>query len=467
VDVLHTLRSVAASAALAGMAVGGTQLVAAPLAQAKFAILSTTATVNLRQSPSTSASVLTVVQRGTQVTQTGNTVNGWTPVRVGARTGWIYSSYLATVTSTTAVPTGPSSGTNTATVTESVNLRTGPGTNYAVVRVLRKGTTITLTGVKRADWVQVNDAGKLRWVHKGLITTKTSSTTGSPAASTGSPATNAVATSRARASTALMIRTSSDDTFTSLGDIPTGTILELTGVKQNGVAQVIWQGHLRWVNANFLVPISSSTSVTTPAAPVTTGTRYASVALDIRTASGSDARTLAEVPAGTKLAITGVVRNGRAQIVYNGAVRWVTARYLSLVAPTRVVKTVTTTTGTLNTGGSVGLDRLTSASKGIVAEVRANYPQITTMYGVRADSIPDHPSGRAVDIMLPSYRSNEALGWAIANHMRNNARALGINYVIFHQHIWSVARNGEGWRLMANRGGDTANHYDHVHVTVN
>ena len=50
--------------------------------------------------------------------------------------------------------------------------------------------------------------------------------------------------------------------------------------------------------------------------------------------------------------------------------------------------------------------------------------------------------------------------------MRANASELGVSYVIYAQRIWSVERGGEGWRGMSNRGSSTANHYDHVHVSV-
>ena len=68
--------------------------------------------------------------------------------------------------------------------------------------------------------------------------------------------------------------------------------------------------------------------------------------------------------------------------------------------------------------------------------------------------------------MLPNYRSNAAAGQQIAEYYRANASRFGIEYIIFNQRIWSVARNSEGWRYMADRGSDTANHIDHVHITV-
>jgi len=95
-------------------------------------------------------------------------------------------------------------------------------------------------------------------------------------------------------------------------------------------------------------------------------------------------------------------------------------------------------------------------------DVCHKFPQLTSYGGVRADSLPEHPSGRALDIMI----SSNATGWEVARYLRANAGRLGISQVIFDQQIWTVQRSGEGWRMMPDRGGTTANHRDHVHVTV-
>jgi ribonuclease D len=70
--------------------------------------------------------------------------------------------------------------------------------------------------------------------------------------------------------------------------------------------------------------------------------------------------------------------------------------------------------------------------------------------------------------MIPNYRSasGKALGYKVAAWAKANARDLEINYVIWNQHIWNVQRNGEGWRYMADRGDDSSNHKNHVHITV-
>ena len=88
------------------------------------------------------------------------------------------------------------------------------------------------------------------------------------------------------------------------------------------------------------------------------------------------------------------------------------------------------------------------------------FPSIT-VYGTLRGGGGDHGTGRAVDIMV----SGE-LGWDVAEFVRTHYVELGVSYVIYSQHIWSVERGGEGWRAMASRGSVTANHYDHVHVSV-
>ncbi|WP_233159394.1 hypothetical protein [Pseudonocardia sp. MH-G8] len=68
----------------------------------------------------------------------------------------------------------------------------------------------------------------------------------------------------------------------------------------------------------------------------------------------------------------------------------------------------------------------------------------------------DHPSGLAVDFMV-----DRATGDALASCTLANMDALGVKYVIWEQQI----NHGNGWKDMEDRGGATANHFDHVHVS--
>lgn len=94
---------------------------------------------------------------------------------------------------------------------------------------------------------------------------------------------------------------------------------------------------------------------------------------------------------------------------------------------------------------------------------------VETMHGVGERPIADdHPDGRAVDFMVPDYTSTQGneRGWQLAKWMRANAEQLGIAYVIFDQKIWHRSRDAQGWRPMGDRGSPTADHKDHVHVSV-
>jgi hypothetical protein len=68
----------------------------------------------------------------------------------------------------------------------------------------------------------------------------------------------------------------------------------------------------------------------------------------------------------------------------------------------------------------------------------------------------DHPDGKALDLM-----ARGATGDAIAACALQNKAALGITYVIWNQRI----NHGNGWEPMEDRGSDTANHIDHVHIS--
>lgn len=107
--------------------------------------------------------------------------------------------------------------------------------------------------------------------------------------------------------------------------------------------------------------------------------------------------------------------------------------------------------------------------------VKAKWPQIQTIGGKRADPGSDHHTGRAVDVMIPSWESTEgkALGDQIAQWARANATGLGVTYIIWQTRIWSVERAGEGWRdcggpsaTCASQGDPSALHLDHVHISV-
>jgi hypothetical protein len=68
----------------------------------------------------------------------------------------------------------------------------------------------------------------------------------------------------------------------------------------------------------------------------------------------------------------------------------------------------------------------------------------------------DHPKGLALDLMVRGEKGDRIAKCALANK-----EELGVDYVIWRQRI----NYGDGWERMADRGGITENHYDHVHIS--
>ena len=77
-----------------------------------------------------------------------------------------------------------------------------------------------------------------------------------------------------------------------------------------------------------------------------------------------------------------------------------------------------------------------------------------------------HNSGMAVDFMV---YSDSAKGDQLAEYLTKHMDELGVYYIIWKQRFYMPQQNIYGpantWNIMPNRGGVTANHYDHVHVS--
>jgi len=213
-------------------------------------------------------------------------------------------------------------------------------------------------------------------------------------------------------------------------------------------------------------PIPTPTSVKTRAAealnaapPKISGTKYTTT--DVNLWSLPLTGTLLDVlPKGTKVSVTGKLDGIWAEVVSDGKSRWVKAQYLSATKP------VASTSGSISqaacASGSGVEDGLTQDAIRVHRAICAKFPDITSYGGLRSgDSGSEHSTGHALDIMVSGAEGQEVADWLKANYKK-----LGVSQLIWEQHIWTVQRSSEGWRAMEDRGSATANHMDHVHVSV-
>ncbi|MGI3785330.1 MAG: SH3 domain-containing protein [Janthinobacterium lividum] len=412
-------------------------LMSSVVATASTPVTATTE-LNVRAKPSTTAKIVGSLHRGQTVKSTSDS-NGWTKITYKGKTAYVSSRY---VTQGAEVPTGDDVGKGeTRTTTTQVNLREGPGLTEDVITVLDEGTEVVQTGNTSKGWTEVTVDSDKGWVSTQYLT----------GTGDGLPEVTGTRTTTMD----LNVRATSDADGKVIGLAEKGTKVSITGTTENARSQVVFKGKVGWVLAKYLSN-GDTDEPTAPPLPAVTGSRYATADLTIRTTSGSDFTDLGDIPEGTKISITGVQENSRAQIIWDGAVRWVTAKYLTKTKPS-------------SSGASPGVEKgLKPNALKVLAAVRKNWPQIKTIGGVHPDPLPDHPSGRALDLMLPSYKSaaGKKLGHDLSRWLEARHTELGINYIIYDQHIWNEQRDREGWRPMAGRGSDSANHKNHVHVTV-
>jgi hypothetical protein len=189
--------------------------------------------------------------------------------------------------------------------------------------------------------------------------------------------------------------------------------------------------------------------------------KWTTVDLNLWSSPSRAARQTGLIRAGKHVLVTGRAADGRVELVIGGASRWVTAGYLTDQKPGAGPSFAAAAGLSMAPCPDPSVEyRLTPGAVYVYRSVCHAFPQITSYGGW--DNHGEHVSGKALDIMT----SDVALGNAIAAFLQQHAAELHIYDILWRQHIWTPVRASEGWRLFADRGSPTANHMDHVHVSV-
>ncbi|QXT62564.1 SH3 domain-containing protein [Tessaracoccus palaemonis] len=188
----------------------------------------------------------------------------------------------------------------------------------------------------------------------------------------------------------------------------------------------------------------------------TARTLYAEAAVNVRTGPGTDYDSVGTLGTGEDVKSTQWKVDGWRQVKFDGEAGWIKASFLTADEPAE------SGFSTATCAKANGLEaNLTTAADGVLRAVCARFPAVTSFGGYRAGDSGYHGSGQAIDAMISG-----SAGWEIAEWARDNAGELGIVEVIYQQKIWTTQRAADGWRSMSDRGSTSANHYDHVHISI-
>ena len=201
--------------------------------------------------------------------------------------------------------------------------------------------------------------------------------------------------------------------------------------------------------------------------PAVVGRRWVTTDVNIRSGPSAGSDRIGSFEAGDRAKITGATKSSWTQVVTGGRAGWVRSSYLVTSKPEPKPKRQPERAAPGVSGASCSISpdiesHLTSNARSVYRAVCAAFGgSVSSFGGYRAGDDGDHGSGRAVDIMV----SGEP-GRKIARYVQAHARALKVSYVIYEQRIWLAGKPTSQWKAMEDRGSRTANHYDHVHVSV-
>jgi uncharacterized protein YgiM (DUF1202 family) len=324
-------------AAIVALVFSGMTALAEP---ARAASYRTTSSLNLREGPGTSFSVIRVIPGGATVDVTGDAQFGFLPVTYSGSSGYASADYLTSGGGSNSgeEPTTGSGPTGTAYVVDGrLNLRNGPATSYRVILVLPDGAAVSLVGETSNGFSKVTYNGNTGWAatqYLGNSGGNTPDPDPTPAPDTGSGvAVGDTVTGSATTTARLNMRTGPGTSYGVTLTMPSGESVEIMGGAQNGFAPVRYNGTKGWASNSFLgsggsTPQPDPDPVPDPGSGAVVGQKVTTGALNLRSGPGTSYSVVTVLPPGTQVDITGSAQNGFLPVTWAGRSGYASASYL-------------------------------------------------------------------------------------------------------------------------------------------
>lgn len=201
--------------------------------------------LNIRSGPGTSYSIVEKLKNG-DVVNIIESKNGWHRVNTASgKTGWVSGDYIK-ISTTNNGDTSSSGGTNTSSksgvvTANTLNVRSGAGTNYSIVTKLSKGTKVSILETKNG-WHKISiSGGKTGWVSADYINISTSSN------NTGTSTNTKVVTA-----TVLNIRSGAGTNYSIVTKVNKGDKLTIIETKSGWSKVKTPNGKTGWASNDYL-----------------------------------------------------------------------------------------------------------------------------------------------------------------------------------------------------------------------
>ncbi len=320
----------------------------------KYVNVNTGSSLNLRNSPSNSASIIVKLAKDVGVTVYSES-NGWSKVEVYGKQGYVATQYLAdkksTVNSEQSKETGVKTTTKYVNVAKnsSLNLRKEANTSSSVLTKLSRGAKVTVLSSANG-WDKVNASGKTGYVSNSYLSDKQITDTTTEASDTESGQSNSDKTPttvekkvNVQAGSSLNVRSTASTSGVIKGKLTAGTVVTVISEK-NGWSQIKTNNLEGYVSSEYL------TSVTTPEngtddqtdpeedkqpeeTPTTVEKKVnvqAGSSLNVRSTASTSGVIKGKLTAGTVVTVLSE-KNGWSQIKTNNLEGYVSSEYLTRI----------------------------------------------------------------------------------------------------------------------------------------
>lgn len=301
----------------------------------KYVNISTGSSLNLRKSPSTTASILTKLTRGTKVTVYTES-NGWAKIKADGKEGYVSTKYLSSSkpsTQTTQTDVKTTKKYVNVAVGSALNMRNKPSSSGSIIIKIARGIEVKVYSESNG-WAKINAYGQ-----DGYVSTQYLSST--------KPTTSSkdvdLVKKYVNIKTHLNMRSSGSTNASILTKIPRATLVYVVS-ESKGWSKILYNGKEGYVSSQYLS--NSKPSVLKPEPEVEQGSKpndesnntkdtvlkYVYVSegstLNMRAEASTSASIVTKLVRGTVVTVFSE-ENGWARITANGLTGYVSSQYLT------------------------------------------------------------------------------------------------------------------------------------------
>jgi len=275
-------------------------------------------TLNIRRGPGTTYTVIGSLKHGEKIT-ISNESNGWHKLTHNGISGYVSAAFVILDNSTPETPATPQTKTVYVNTPGSVlNVRSGPGTNNAVMGTLKHGEKVNVTDYNN-DWYKLTFSGKTGYISRPF--TKDDDPVPTPA--TPGAASSKTAYVNTPGST-LNVRSGPGTNYSIIGSLKHGEKIEVTD-EDNSWYKLTFGGKTAYVSKSFVKEDPTSSAADTSGQK--TGTVNSSIGLNVRSGPGTNYPIIGGLSNGTKITITGQSGSWY-KIKYGSTEAWVSSTYV-------------------------------------------------------------------------------------------------------------------------------------------